>query len=89
MFNKIDLTEMNKLANGLTERGIEYERHEFFDGEQICCNFWDVICHSGSYGHEEGLLEIMDITHWLLANDYDDVEGWLTAEEILNRIDNL
>jgi hypothetical protein len=41
----------------------------------------DAVCHSGSYGHEEGLLEIMGLTH----ND-DSVEGWLTSEEVFDRI---
>lgn len=45
--------------------------------ELIC----DAVCHSGSYGHEEGLLEIMGLTH----ND-DSVEGWLTSEEVFDRI---
>lgn len=36
----------------------------------------DAICHSGSYGHESGLLEIMS------AFEPDDgVAGWLTAQE--------
>lgn len=35
----------------------------------------DAICHSGSYGHEAGLIEIMS------AYEEDDgVVGWLTAE---------
>lgn len=47
-------------------------------GENLIC---DAICHSGSYGHEEGLLEIMGLTR----ND-DSVEGWLTSEEVFDRI---
>ena len=91
MFKRIvDFTEMDKLAKGLDEREIFYVRHKIFDGEQIRCDFWDAVCHSGSYGHEMGLLEIMDVTRRLLHYDnYDEVEGWLTAKEILKRIDNL
>ena len=45
----------------------------------------DVICHAGSYGYEEGLLEIMG----LVDEDHgDDVEGYLTAREVLRRILN-
>lgn len=47
-------------------------------GENLIC---DAICHSGSYGHEEGLLKIMGLTR----ND-DSVEGWLTSEEVFDRI---
>ena len=43
---------------------------------------WDVICHPGSYGYEEGLLEIMgSITR------NDEVEGYLTAEDVIERIE--
>lgn len=41
----------------------------------------DAVCHWGSYGHQTGLIEIMGLTH----ND-DTVEGYLTAEEVFNRI---
>ena len=42
----------------------------------------DVICHEYSYGGSDGYLEIMGLSE----NEYDDVEGWLTAEEVYNRI---
>lgn len=42
---------------------------------------WDAICHRGSYGYEDGLLEIMgSITN-------EDVEGWLTANDIIARLE--
>lgn len=45
---------------------------------------WDVICHNHSYGHELGLLEVFGS---LVAEEVDDeVEGWLTAEEIIERM---
>lgn len=47
--------------------------------EKIC----DVICHKYSYGGEDGYLEIMGLTQ-----NEDDVEGWLTAEEVFARIYN-
>ena len=47
---------------------------------------WDAICHGGSYGHEVGKLEIMGDLVDKTKTD-DDVEGWLTAEEILERVD--
>lgn len=48
---------------------------------------WDVICHFGSYGCDEGLLEIMgypvDDPPW-----GDDVEGYLQANDIIQLIEN-
>ena len=44
------------------------------------CRSWDVICQHGSCGDDEGLLEGMgDIFG-------KDVEGWLTAEDVIKRI---
>lgn len=59
---------------------IHNERHDLViktkDGEYL----WDAICHPGSYGYEDGLLEVMGdpVTN-------SDVEGWLTADEIFAR----
>lgn len=43
---------------------------------------WDAICHYGSYGYENGLLEIAGN---LVPGG--DVEGWLTAEDIIRKIE--
>lgn len=40
-----------------------------------------VICHRFSYGGSEGLLEIMGLT-----DSEDNVEGWLTANDVFARI---
>lgn len=46
---------------------------------------WDAICHYGSYGYEQGLLEIYgDIVDE--EKDGDSVAGWLTAECVINRL---
>lgn len=84
---EIDYTEMIKLELLLQEAKIPYRidyvlgmpsvRYYGLGKELIC----DAICHSGSYGHEIGLLEIMGLTR----ND-DSVEGWLTSEEVFDRI---
>lgn len=51
-------------------------------GERVC----DAICHYGSYGHEEGLIETMG---WPLCEAIDDdVEGYLTAEIVYARLMN-
>lgn len=54
---------------------------DFQTGERVA----DCVCHSGSYGHERGLIEAMGAP---LVNEKigDDVEGWLTAVDILSRI---
>ena len=45
----------------------------------------DVICHEYSYGGDEGLLEIMGLLDEE-ESEYDDVIGWLTAENVFARI---
>ena len=82
----INQDEMMKLAFGLRDRGIKFSVKSFFDGIQIVVGDfdWDAICHSGSYGHEKGLIEVMG-----LPQCEDDVIGYLTAEEVLKMVDEL
>ena len=82
--NKKYFTEIKKLINGLAVKGIDWDLNIFLNGFQVKCEDWDAVCHDGSYGHEEGLLEVMGTT---CQNEYDDVEGWLTADEILKRLE--
>ena len=50
------------------------------DGTRLC----DAICHYGSYGYEEGLIEIMGgLTEEERENDH--VLGHLTADEVFKR----
>lgn len=42
----------------------------------------DAVCHPLSYGHEQGLIEIMGEP---LCYTDDDVEGWLTADTVFSR----
>ena len=91
------MTELDKLEEYLKVNGYEYERideegsafapmfnrHQIYvykDGEVD----WDVICHYGSYGYKEGLLEIYG--NIVRADLKDGVEGWLTADEIIERL---
>lgn len=57
-----------------------YEAHSEFPGS------WDAICQPGSYGYEKGLLEIygslVDV-----EKDDDSVAGFLTAEDVITRIE--
>lgn len=86
--NIIYRKEMAKLAEGLALKGISFQFKPLFDGFQIIVNDgeWDAICHSGSYGGYKGFLEVMGDCIILPEELKGDVEGWLTAEEILNRL---
>jgi hypothetical protein len=46
---------------------------------------WDAICHYGSYGFEQGLIEVMGES--VVRSKEDSVEGYLTAEEIIQRLE--
>ena len=87
------MTELDKLEQYLKDNNIEYERIDENEGlgfHQIVVpsrknREWDAICHYGSYGYEKGLLEIMGT-----IVDYDkvgdSVEGWLTADDVVERM---
>lgn len=49
---------------------------------------WDVICHKGSYGYEEGLLELMGSLLTDEERKEDSVVGYLTADNIIKRMEN-
>lgn len=96
MTNKGYLIQIRQLIDGLIERNLPFKFETIYDGYKVtvyCMDeedneydgkySWDAICHFGSYGHEEGLLEIMGE---IVRNDDDDVEGYLTANEILDRL---
>lgn len=78
------ISEMVKLAQGLKERGITYNMRAHVDGLQIVADGWDAVCFTGSYGAQRGLLEVMGS----IVTGNDDVEGYLTADEILRRLDD-
>ena len=77
------ISEIAKLARGLKDRGIAYNMRAHIDGLQIVADEWDAVCSTGSYGAQRGLLEIMGS----IATGNDHVEGYLTADEILRRLD--
>ena len=82
----INQNEMMKLAFGLRDRGIEFITKSLSNGLQIIVGDWDwdAICHNGSFGHENGLIEVMG-----LPQCQNDVIGYLTAEDVLKMVDNL
>ena len=82
-----DLNEMIALREGLNKRGIDWRDHSdenfvrtrFINKYGIECS---VIIGVLSYGHQGGFLETMPPVH--PEEDGDDVEGWLTAVDILS-----
>lgn len=95
----LDFTEMDKLENYLKDNNYTYERKwmESTQGEiikvygkdgELC---WDVILHQYSYGNEKNLLEACGdiVDGYDPENDYyEEVEGYLTADEIIERLKN-
>ena len=89
------MSELDKLEQYLKGKGIDYKRidesgeygnHQIIVFDATENRVWDAICHRGSYGFEEGLLEI----YGNLVNpeeDGDSVAGWLTAEDVIKRIE--
>lgn len=78
--------ERNDDKNDLSCFGIEREpmrriKYEKNDNFCVC----SVICGYGSYGYEEGLLEIMGLLT-PEEEQLDSVAGYLTADDVFNRI---
>lgn len=76
--------EMTKLAQALTVNNIPFKERPLFNGVQIIGDGWDAICHDYSYGHEDGLIEVMGLDDG--SNRDDDVIGYLTAEDVLKMV---
>ena len=83
--------EMEKLIKALEALEIPHTVEiDMFDCPQVFYparrgRIMDAICNDMSYGHDEGLLEIMG----LLTpgeEEEDEVIGFLTAEDVLERI---
>ena len=90
------MSELDKLEKYLKEHGYEYTREDmdrgrYADVHQIVVyengqRLWDAICHSGSYGHSQGLLEVMgEIAD--IAGDSGAVLGWLTAQMVIDMLE--
>lgn len=87
--NEFHPTEMYDLINRLIVMGVPFKVKELLDTPQVIFYDWigqvvgDAICHEGSYGHEQGLLEIMglDINEEEVG---DSVIGYLTSEEVVD-----
>ena len=86
--------QMNKLAVLLDESDIPYHReingmgndhicYPTFGEDRIC----SVICGTYTYGGDQGLLEIMGLLT-PEEEEYDEVLGYLTADQVFERIKN-
>lgn len=95
------MSEMKKLCKYLYEEVDGADRkvvtRPCLDGDQVVVydadgrRLWDAVCHSGSYGGSEGYLEVMEQTdkNYVLTEEersWDDVKGYLTAEDIIERL---
>ena len=88
-----DYREILKLHAMLAEHNIIHVVRRSFDGWQVCypCARPDENCiidaieHRGSYGRESDLLEIMGLLT-PEEEEYDSVAGFLTAEDVFERI---
>lgn len=79
--------EMLVLAEGLIKRAIPFKFIPLWEGGQIRTATWDAVCHQYSYGGKLGKLEVAGSIVNTCKTD-DTVEGDLTAEEVLSRIDD-
>lgn len=92
-----DKSQLDILEDYLKAKGYHYhrldidanedglmERHRITVTDANGSYLWDVICQPYSYGYEHGLLELAGS----IAEPNDDVEGWLEAQDIINRIHN-
>lgn len=95
------MSELDILAKYLKDHNIPFERYDcdkiftlddgytfHLDRHQICVPnqrnmLWDVICQEGSFGHKEGLLE----AYGDIVEIDDEVEGYLTAQDVIRRIE--
>lgn len=73
------------LSNALSERNIPHTINVLWDGLQIHFpwNNGDIICHSGSFGHEVGDVESMacpwddeDVSHLTVKDAVDRIITW-------------
>ena len=100
----MEITEMDKLIAYLYKKYEADENKvvlvkSIFDGQQVIVAdkdgnwLWDAVCHYHSYGGEKGLIEVMEQTgkNYILTEEErecDDVLGYLTAEDIIKRLES-
>ena len=89
--DKYDTSELIKLAEMLDADGIHYnfviceeEKFKYYQIHSLLMfdsytYIWDAVIGEGTYGAEDGLLEVF-------GYDLDDVIGWLPADEAYEKI---
>lgn len=93
------MSELDKLEAYLKEKEIRYKRidedsspkrlhgrHQIIVYNDNWKRQWDVVCQYGSYGYRRGLLEAYGrpiVKPW----DHDKVVGYLTAQDVINRLE--
>lgn len=93
---KLNLMELDLLEKYLKEHGFMYKRideensYDPLNRHQIIVYdnsedeyVFDAVCHLGSYGYENGLLEILGS----ISRNTNNVEGNLTAKDVIERIE--
>lgn len=93
---KFNLNEFVKLVVGLNQKGLKINTELDTNwGAQVIVyddegnRLWDAVINKASYGSERGLLEVMGsaiVDKIKLSEEPIDVIGWLTADEILEKI---
>jgi len=84
--------EFFKLVDYLTRNQYIYEVSIQKDNYQVTVRnklgsyVWDATCNPISYGHKDGLLEIAGR---IVESTTDGVEGYLTADDIISRLEKL
>lgn len=90
------MSELDKLQTYLGKNGYKFKRfdtpapgetHQIVVYGKDDQRTWDAICFRGSYGYEAGLLEIMGAIVDPVNSGGDTVEGWLTAQDIIDRLE--
>lgn len=75
------------LLFALEEKKIKYELHRCCQGFGFVFpelpNEPDVAINEGTYGGDEGLFE-----SWHFPDDNGDVTGWLTVEQVIEKVEN-
>ena len=96
-------TELDKLEKYLIDHRITFERvdedavrdetgrflirparHQIYVPEEKESR-WDAMCQPGSFGYETGKIEIYGSL--VTEEDRDSVVGWLTADDVIKRIE--
>ena len=84
-YKRIDKSRYPELPDEYKKSGFG-EQHQILvynDKDEV---LWDAICHWGSFGWHDGLLEIMgSIVDEKRVGD--SVEGYLTAQDVIERIE--